>query len=161
MTEPRHVASAPLVVIGIGNEYRCDDGVGVMVARRLQARNLPGVRIIEANGAALLEAWQQAETVILLDAVQSGAAAGTIHRLEAQAQPLPVQFFRASTHAFGVAEAIKLARALQQLPPRLLLFGIEGKCFAAGTELSAEVAAAVPTVVQRVLEEIARHREGG
>jgi hydrogenase maturation protease len=160
MTEPRHVASAPLVVIGVGNEYRCDDGVGVMVARRLQARNLPGVRIIEANGAALLEAWQQAETVILLDAVQSGAAAGTIHRLEAQTQPLPAQFFRASTHAFGVAEAIELARALQQLPPRLLLYGIEGNHFAAGTELSVEVANAVPTVVQRVLEEIARYSDG-
>ncbi|MDX2040765.1 MAG: hydrogenase maturation protease [Acidobacteriota bacterium] len=144
------------IVIGVGNEYRGDDAIGLLVARRLKELPVPHTQIIEAGGegAALMEAWKEAETVILIDAVQSGASAGTIHRLDAQAQQIPQRFFRYSTHAFSVAEAIELARALNQLPARLLLYGIEGKDFAAGAELSTEVRYAAEEVIRRVLIEL-------
>ena len=63
-----------LVVIGIGNEYRRDDGAGLVVARRIRAA-APGLRVREESGegAALIEAWRGAEIVVLCDAVHSGS----------------------------------------------------------------------------------------
>ena len=62
--------------------------------------------------------------------------------------------FPCSTHTFGVAEAIELGRILEQLPPYLIVYGIEGKQFNTGCDLSTEVAQAVPHVVQRVQQDI-------
>lgn len=144
-------------IIGIGNDYRRDDGAGREVARRLRHSASPDAEILEetGEGASLLETWRGAERVILLDAVRSGAAAGTIHRIEAQTDPLPAFFSRRSTHAFGIAEAVELARALNQLPPSLVIFGIEGERFDAGVGLSPAVEKAVAEVSARVRQEIA------
>jgi hydrogenase maturation protease len=95
-----------------------------------------------------MESWKQAHTVILIDAVQSGAEPGTIQCLDARAATVPASFFRFSTHAFSVAEAIELARALNQLPPRIILYGIEGKNFEVGIGLSPELKTAVDSVAE-------------
>lgn len=149
-------SSPPLLVIGLGNAFRSDDGVGRVVARRLRELALPGVTVSEESGegAALMDAWKDAGAVILVDAVQSGAAPGTIHRLDATDTPVPSRFFHYSTHAFSVAEAVEMARALSQLPPRLILYGIEGRDFTSGEQLSPEVAAAMDELLARVREEI-------
>lgn len=143
------------LIIGVGNGFRSDDGVGPVVAQHLR-QLLPGVVITEASGegAALMELWKGAARVILIDAVQSGAAPGTIHRLDVNAQPLPATFFRYSTHAFGVAEAIEMARALGQLPPHFIVYGIEGKTYAAGIDLSSEVEQAMHAVVAQVQADV-------
>lgn len=149
-------STSRVLVIGLGNRYRSDDGVGRIVAELLR-RDCPQeveVREESGEGAALMDAWKDASAVILVDAVQSGAAPGTIHRLDATHTPVPSRFFHYSTHAFSVAEAVELARALDQLPPRLLLYGIEGGNFASGEELSPEVAAAADELLPRVREEI-------
>lgn len=145
-----------ILVIGVGNAYRGDDAVGLLVARRLKEESLDSVMILveSGEGTALMEAWEDAETVILIDAVSSGARPGTVYRLEAHAQPIPTNFFHHSTHAFSVAEAIELTRALNQLPPYLIVYGIEGKDFEAGEGLSPEVQKAAQEVVTRVLQEI-------
>ena len=144
------------LIIGLGNEYRRDDAVGLVVARRLREAAPESVRVLEESGegAGLMESWQGADAVILIDAVHSGAKPGTLHRLDAHAQPIAKKFFRVSTHAFGVAEAVELARALGRLPPRLIVYGVEGKSFEAGVGLSPEVEAAVQAVVERVLGEL-------
>lgn len=145
-----------VLVIGVGNAYRGDDAVGLWVIRRLQDEVGDAVRIQEASGegAALLESWQEADVVILVDAVRSGGAPGTISRFDAHEQALPVAFFRYSTHAFSVAEAVALARTLHRLPPRFVVYGIEGHTFAAGIGLSPAVEAAVEHVVTQVRREI-------
>ena len=146
----------PTLIIGLGNEYRRDDAVGLVVARRVREAAPESARVLEESGegASLMESWQDADAVILIDAVHSGAKPGTLHRLDAHAQPIAKKFFRFSTHAFGVAEAIELARALGRLPPRLIVYGVEGKRFEAGVGLSPEVAAAAQAVVERVLAEL-------
>lgn len=146
-----------VLIIGIGNEYRRDDAVGLVVARALHDKNLDGIEILEMSGegAALIEAWQDAERVIVIDAVCSGASPGTIFRFEAYHQPIPTQFFRYSTHNFGLAEAIELARSLEQLPKELIVYGIEGKDFSLGEGLSSEIAHAAHEVVQRIEKELA------
>jgi len=145
-----------IVIIGVGNEYRSDDGAGIAVARRLRALFPTGVTVLEESGegAALIQAWQGAAWVMLVDAVRSGAPPGTVHRLDAQAASVPTGFFHYSTHAFSVAEAVELARSLDQLPPHLVVYGIEGENFGAGLELSPAVEQAVEAVVERLAEEI-------
>ena len=144
------------LIIGLGNEYRRDDAVGLVVARCLKERTPEHVRVLEESteGTALMESWKDADAVILIDAVHSGAEPGSLHRLDAHRQPIPAEFSHCSTHAFSVAEAIELARALGQLPARLIFYGIEGKTFEAGLGLSSEVGKAVREVVDRVLEDL-------
>jgi hydrogenase maturation protease len=145
-----------IVLIGVGNPFRGDDGVGRAVVQQLRAAVPPGVIVMEetGDGAELLSAWEKADCVILVDAVQSGASPGTLHRLDALNEKLPSWFSHASTHAFGIAEAIELARSMGDLPANLIVYGIEGLDFSAGTELSPEVAAEVPAAASLILKEI-------
>ena len=145
-----------ILVIGVGNACRGDDGAGIAVTRKLRVQRLPGVRVMEMNGegSSLVEAWKEAPAVLLVDAVCSGAAPGTIHRFEAQAGPLPTGLEYRSSHSFGVAEAVEVARALGRLPPRLVIYGIEGSLFAPGQGLSPVVERAVGEVIGHLVSEI-------
>jgi hydrogenase maturation protease len=127
--------------IGIGNVYRHDDGVGLYVARLLREQNLPDTAVIEhgGDGISLLELIADADTVILIDAISSGAAPGTLAQFAAHEHPLPARCFAHSSHAVGVAEAVELARALGNLPRCCVVYGIEGACFAAGVGLTPAV----------------------
>ncbi|MDJ0619855.1 MAG: hydrogenase maturation protease [Calothrix sp. MO_192.B10] len=147
-----NLGAGGIILIGIGNEFRHDDGVGLAIARQLQPKLPPHITITEASGegVGLMEMWQDAEIVYLFDAVQSGDKSGTIHRLDAQKQSIPTKFFNYSTHAFSVAEAIELARTLNQLPAQLIIYGVEGKNFTSGVGLSPEVEQAAIEVVERV-----------
>jgi hydrogenase maturation protease len=143
------------VIIGVGNEYRSDDAVGLVVARRLRELLADSATVLELNGdgVALMETWRGAETVIIIDAMRSGARPGTIHRFDANSQSIPKSSFRCSTHAFSVAEAIDLSRVLDDLPQRLVIYGIEGKNFDAGLGLSVEVENAYDEAVRRAIAE--------
>ena len=141
-----------LLIIGVGNPFRGDDAAGLLVAQLLKNMGLHSAKIVEhsGEGASLMETWRGASVVILIDAVSSASVPGTIHRLEPVRQPLPAQMFQSSTHAFSLPHAIEMARALKELPPHLLVFGIEGLNFQAGAKLSPEVRAALPEVANRV-----------
>jgi len=141
-----------ILLIGIGNEYRSDDGAGLAAIRALKAKGLPGTHFKEctSDGADLIEMWSKAQIVILIDAVSSGAHAGTIYRFDARTRSIPACFSFHSTHAFGLAEAIELACELNLLPPILIVYAIEGKNFATGMGLSPEVEKAVQQVVERI-----------
>lgn len=148
--------SSPVIVVGIGNAYRSDDSVGLLVLQKLQANNLSGVMFVANNGdgTALLETWTQDSSVILIDAAISDAPAGTILRFDALTQPLATDFFFASTHTFGIAEAIRLAYILQRLPRRLVIYALVGKNFVTGGTLSPEVASALPQLISVLMQEL-------
>jgi hydrogenase maturation protease len=130
-----------VIVIGVGNAWRGDDGVGLAVARRLRELSPPDVevRAIEGDATALMDAWAGADRVVVVDAAQSGAAPGSVRRFDAHAAALPVRLLRSSTHAFGVPDAIELARALGRLPATVDVYAIEGASFAAGDGLTPSV----------------------
>ena len=109
----------------------------------------------EGEPTSLIESWEGTRVVWLVDAVSSGAAPGTVHRLDASDEELPAALFRASTHHFGLGEAVELARAVGRLPARTIVYGIEGKTFETGAKLSPEVEAAAARVADAVREEVA------
>lgn len=144
------------LLIGVGNEFRGDDGVGILAARRIREKTLPGIIIVECDGEAtsLLDAWAGMKTVVIIDAVASGAPPGTIHRIDARRQSVSQELFPFSTHALGLAHAVELARSLGKLPINLVIYGIEGEQFTAGSNLSPKVQKALNEVLQLVTGEL-------
>jgi hydrogenase maturation protease len=146
-----------IVVIGVGNTYRSDDGVALRVVRRIRDLLLPGVTVVEgiADTTQLIETWGTATAVILVDCTVSKSKPGTIFRHDALQSTIPEALSRTcTTHGFGLSQAIELARGLGRLPSRLIVFGIEGKSFEPGTELSPEVEQAGGRVTNRIVDEI-------
>jgi hydrogenase maturation protease len=145
------------VIIGVGNALRGDDAVGLEVVRLLRARaQSAGIAVYEHEGepTGLLDLWEDFGAVVLVDAVRTGAAPGTIHRADASSAPLPTDLCGpSSTHALGIGEAVELARELRRLPARAVLIGVEGRCFDAGSGLSEQVRAAVAPAAEAVLRE--------
>ena len=141
------------VVVGVGNELRGDDAVGLHVARALTDID---AAVVECEGepVGLLDSWDGYDRAILVDATESGAEPGTVRRLPADEQPLPPELQRSSTHLLGVAEAVELARALGRLPARTVVYGIEGASFDTGAALSPEAAAAVEVVAAAIRREV-------
>jgi len=149
-------SAARVVLIGIGNPFRSDDAVGPAVVRLVRRHlSLPVTCLEETgDGVELLSAWKTAPAAVLVVAVHSGAEPGSIHRFDAHQGKLPAWFSHSSTNTFGVSEAIELARSNSDLPPRLIVFAVEGLNFCPGTELSLEVAEVVSEVGARVLQEL-------
>ena len=145
-----------VVVVGVGNAYRGDDGAGLAVAESVRGRVTEGVEVVtcEQEASRVIDAIEGRDAAVLVDAASSGAPPGTIHRFDASADPVPARSFRSSTHAFGVGEAVELARALGKLPRVVVVYGVEGQEFAAREGLSEAVAAAVEPAAEAVLEEL-------
>ncbi len=142
-----------VLVIGVGNRYRRDDGAGPMAAERLRAKGIAAVELA-GDGTRLMDAWASAGRVVVIDAARSGAAPGTVHRFDATLSPLPRAVFHHSTHLIGVAEAVEMARALDRLPERLIVYGIEGEAFGFGEGLTEPVARAVESVEGEIAREL-------
>lgn len=147
-----------MIVVGVGNPFRGDDAAGLEAARRVR-QLCPELSVVEwsADLLRLFDTLPQEDSVILVDALSSGAAPGTIRRWEAGRESLPESGPRTSTHGFGIAAAIELARLLGRLPPRVVLYGIEGKCFDEGAPLSGPVAAGLGELASRIVAEASQH----
>lgn len=149
----------PLVVIGVGNPLRGDDGVGSVAALAVQAHDLPGVSVRRADGdlAGLVDllsvAAGEGADVLLIDAIVSGATPGTLHRIEAHKAPLPSTFSAATTHGLGVAQAIELCRVLGCLPQRVVVYGVEAGETAIGARLSPPVQEVLASLVAAIVRE--------
>jgi len=146
-----------LLVAAIGNPDRGDDGVGPAVACTLRLRAPAGVRIRDCSGDVLelIDEWAGCAAAILIDASEPRGDPGRIRRLDLIGNQLPADFAQNSTHAFGLAETVELARALDQLPCRLVAYLVEGERFDVGATLSTAVAAAVDSVAEAILAELA------
>lgn len=150
------MTAAMTLIIGIGNEDRGDDAAGLLVARQLRAVTDPrDVDVAELAGdeLSLLGTWDGARAVYVIDAIRSGAAAGTVRRFNAT-RPLTDDFSHRGTHLFSLADVIELARAIGRLPAGLIGFGIEGERWDLGDPLSPAVKAAIDTVTELIRGEL-------
>ena len=138
----------------LGSRFRGDDAVGPLIADRLRAA---GATVLDCDDEPmrLLDAWAGLELVVIVDAVSSGAVAGTVHRVDPGDGPLPGDLGLASTHAFSISDALELGRAVGQAPRRVIVIGVEGAAFGMGDPITAEVEAALDGVADSVLAELA------
>jgi len=144
------------VVVGIGNDFRSDDGAGLVAARLLKKLSLPELEVVELNGEVtrLLDSLQDCDAAILIDAVQSQMTPGTIHRFDASHEPLPGIANQRSTHGISLSSLLELARTQGQFPGRLVVYGIEGESFDHGRDLTPNVKVAVDQLVDRIRREL-------
>ena len=157
---PAPAGEAPTVVIGVGNEFRRDDGAGPAVIARLQGLAPPGVRLMVTDGepTRLIDAWTGAALAVVVDAVRAEPPdPGRIHRFVVD-QPGAGTGRGASSHGLGLDDAIALAAALDRMPGRLVVHAIEAADLTQGPGLSPPVAAAVDTVARAVLADLNRGR---
>ncbi len=150
------------LVIGVGNAFRRDDGVGIAVADAvtevLDARGVPGVRVCRASGepAELLEMWSGVDCAVVVDAAAGPTASpGRVRRWQPGQR---ADTAAVSSHALGVAQTYALGQVLDRLPGRLVVLTVDAADTGYGTGLTPTVAAAVPRVVEAVLGELAPGR---
>lgn len=143
-------------IIGCGNPDRGDDQAGLLVSERLRAQGLQA-ETYTGDPLALLERWRSDDHVILVDAMLTGAAAGTVrvwdHRLPGVSEGLAL-----SSHGFDIAKAIELANTLGRLPATLRIYGIEGQRFERGIDISPEVERAIAAVARQIATELSAER---
>lgn len=140
------------LVIGVGNRARADDAAGLIVAERLSDE--APVLLSGGDPADLIAAWAGMDWVILVDAVTTGAPAGTVMVRELLESTLPTGTVH-SSHGLGPMEGLEIGRALEMLPGRLTLVGIEGATFDLGEGISAAVSRAAEvaaTTIRTLLE---------
>ncbi len=152
--------AARFLFLGIGNPHRGDDAAGPRLAERLREnKTLKSlhVDIVDhgGEGVSLMDLWEGAQKTVIVDAMKSGAAVGTVKRFDANVDRLGGGTFHYSSHLFSLAEAVELARQLNRLPQELVVYGIEGRAFEFGAPLSPEVEAALAEVEVRIEREFA------
>jgi len=145
-----------ILLLGIGHPYRHDDAVGLHVAQSIQQQGHSHVQVKECtpDGTELMTLWSDANYVLVVDAVQSGYPAGTIHRFLAHRDDIPAHLFQTSTHHWGIAEAIEMSKVLDQMPDFLMIYGIEGGNFEPGEGISSEVDQAKTLILKELQEHI-------
>jgi hydrogenase maturation protease len=144
-----------VLVLGVGNPDRGDDGSGRVVARALRKAAPTGVTIDECDGetTAVLARLEGVGRAIIIDA-SAGGPPGRVRCFDVAAAPMPAAALRVSSHGLGLHEAIELARALGALPERCEVYAIAGGCFDIGAPLTPAVAAAADELAGRLAEQL-------
>lgn len=154
-------APRKVLVVGMGNPDRGDDGVGALVVRSLAGRLPADVSLVVRSGDALslIEDWAGFDALVCVDAAAPVTMPGRIHRIDLASEQLVREMSFASSHAFGVAAAIELARTIGLAPREMIVYAIEGACFDRGAPITPEVAAAADAVAGQVVSEAERLRQ--
>jgi hydrogenase maturation protease len=151
----------PIVVIGVGNEFRRDDGAGPAVVARLRGLVPPGVELVITDGepTRLIEAWTGAALAVVVDAVRAEPSQpGRVHRFVVD-RPGAGAARTASSHGLGLDDAIALALALDRMPGRLVVHAIEAADLTQGSGLTPAVDTAVGVVAAAILDDIGAGRQ--
>ena len=136
----------PVLILGVGNLLRSDDGFGVHVVRELESEGgIPGAKIVDAGVAVMdmLPLVEQARRVIVVDAVSGNREPGTIYSFTAKRIGESTPFF--SVHSVGLLQAIFLFHKDAEIPS-IEVVGVEPACLDYGLELSPQAQKALPSV---------------
>lgn len=149
-------ANCRTIIICIGNELIADDAVGFEIYNRLEGHTAGDKARLEycgVGGIDMLPLLEGETDLIVVDAVQFGAAPGTIHVMPWDS--LPENSSAISAHGLGLRETIEIGKLLypQVMPERITLVGIEGRCFNRTREfMTGEVQGAIATAVKTIEE---------
>lgn len=145
------------IVIGLGQRFRSDDGVGPLVLDGLI--ELLG-EMIEAkeclgDAAELIEIWDGKNLVYLVDAIcTTPHEIGKIYRIDALKEEFPVLNRASSSHVLGLAEALQLGHILNRLPQKFIIYGVVGNDFGPGELARDEIKNSITKVIQDIAREI-------
>ncbi len=144
------------LVIGIGAPFRGDDELGLSAVKtlwELLTEQDVDFATHSDDPARIIDQWSGRDSVIVIDAVRTGAPPGTLHRMNVTDTGLAPRS-RTSSHGNALADAIGLSRALGTLPARLIVLGIEPAAMGLGDEMSEACRAALPELIESAVKEI-------
>lgn len=146
---------ADIIIVGIGNPFRGDDAAGWAVIDKLKETAGSAIKLVKQQGdiAELLDIFAHHKSVYLVDACSSNDLTSAWQRIDVHQQPIPPENSQTSTHGFGVSQAIALAKNLDQLPKKLILYAIPGKNYSVSSTLSPSVARSIDSVIKAILNE--------
>lgn len=146
-----------MLIAGVGNAWRGDDGASAVVLQRLRSCVLPpgtATRLLAGGPLDLLDALPGHDVALIVDTIRSGASPGSTLRIDVSADSVgPRPAGPASTHALDLAGTLELGRILGLIPARVIVYGVEGEQFDVGHGLSAPVRRAIPGLTRDVLAE--------
>jgi hydrogenase maturation protease len=145
-----------IVILGVGNLLLSDEGVGVHVANELIKMDLPpGVSVVEGgtDGFRLLNVITEADRLIVIDSVKGGAEPGSIYRFNINEVRNCPPGFMTSVHQIGILEVINLSELVGK-KPHTTVIGVEPKSLAMSLELSPEIKAKIPRIIELILDEL-------
>ena len=151
-----NISPQKVVILGVGNLLLSDEGVGVHVANELMKRELPpGVTVVEGgtDGFRLINVITEADRLIVVDAVKGGGAPGSIYRFDINEVQNCPSGFKTSVHQIGILEVINLSGLIGKTPQTTVI-GIEPKSLEMGMELSPEVKAKIPRIIELIWDEL-------
>jgi hydrogenase maturation protease len=148
-----------IVLIGLGNRYRSDDAVGILVAERMReaGREFFDTIVGVKDGTDMIDAWADKDLAIVVDCALTDREPGAVYRYEPLENGFPDALSsRRSTHVFSLSEVISLGRTLNRLPKRLVVYAISGDSFDHGEELSPGVKAVLKHLCTVIRDELPR-----
>lgn len=145
------------LILGVGNILLGDEGIGIRVVEELENRYVfpEEVTVLDGgtSGIELLRYIEGRDLLIVIDAMRAGLAPGTVFRVEDE--DVPKRFMsRISPHQIGLSDLLAVGILSDQIPRRMVLFGIEPECLATGITLSASVNATVDKIIDAILSEL-------
>jgi hydrogenase maturation protease len=149
------------VVIGVGNRWLSDEGIGCHVAAEVASLAPPGTEVVEAGlaGCRLPELLQGKNKAVIIDAVDGGQPPGTVYRLDSVESAVNVMDRNCSLHQGNILSYVALARALGMCPREVIVIGIQPESIAPGNQVSPSLRTAMRTAVDMVLMEVGAWRE--
>jgi hydrogenase maturation protease len=144
------------VILGVGNVLLSDEGIGVHVVNELSTMELPpGVSVVEGgtDGFRLLNIITETDRLIVIDAVKGGAEPGSIYRFNVGDVKNVPSGFRTSVHQVGILEVIDLSGLIGKTP-KTTIIGVEPKSLEMSLELTPEIKAKIPRIIELVFEEL-------
>jgi hydrogenase maturation protease len=138
-----------VILIGLGNAFRRDDGIGTEILKRLP--EVPG-QYCEGDPLRLMAALDGESRALIVDAVE-GSQPGRIHRWDWKHVPQEFLRPRLSSHGMSLLEALALMEQSNRLPESVVIYGVVGQDFGWGEGFSPEVASAMDGLEEAVREE--------
>ncbi|WP_407701924.1 HyaD/HybD family hydrogenase maturation endopeptidase [Tepidibacillus decaturensis] len=155
MTEEKKAKK--IIIIGIGNTLYSDEGVGVHILPYLREAlpESPYLEIIEGttDGIKLLEPVEEADYLIIIDAINAGKLAGELITIEDEEIP-KYYGIKMSIHQVGFQEVLSAAKLRERLPEKMIMFGIQPYSLQLGLELSETVQKQLPKLVEKVVQQV-------
>ncbi len=155
----RESAGKPIgvLVLGLGNVLLGDDGLGAAAIARVERRYRipPGVRLEDGGtlGLSLLGLLAESERVILVDAVRTGSAPGTLVRIDGE-EVMDAVRDRLSPHQVGVADLLDAARLIDCYPTTVTLLGLAPESIDLRVTRSDAVDASLDELVEAIVREV-------
>ena len=145
-----------ILILGVGNLLLSDEGIGVHVAQKMMQMELPPeVHVVEGgtDGFGLVNVILEADHMILIDAVKGGGQPGSIYRFNIDDCPPFPDLFKTSVHQISILEVINLSSLIGSTPQTTII-GVEPQSLEMGMELSPQIEAKIPKIIQMIQEEV-------